>query len=443
MKDEKDKLGMALSDRIGQGEPQRGDCPDAGIIAAAAEGNLDETEKDRVFKHLSLCEDCYETFLMTVELQKEPRLERAEVEEKIVRFKYFRPLAIAASLIIVVLSVYVFYESGPVSEKPSKIVLMEKQKAEKKSIPAAQPPREENFDDEVADEVKVEEEETRKEKKSLPRGEGKVDKSPGAGYLKQKSVPAPVKPAPEKVTQNKEMFQKKMEAEEEIPEQAPPTPEPKAMLTETAQSIPTETKDQTRQQDKRLRATPVLSKSEKRYSKRQYDMEQSAAPSLNLSKGGPMYQQQQAVLLNRQLQQLPQKYFTSEELEKHFSTTLSLSRLMKKELQVLIGQTGKGGRFDQMSVYVRDVKPLITVKTTNQTVQVIPNIDWFLTRSQPGSVEYRFFQLARSGWCDHTGECFGRIDNNDTSLKQRWQELLPHLKEPFKTIAETTLKQFR
>jgi hypothetical protein len=71
-------------------------------------------------------------------------------------------------------------------------------------------------------------------------------------------------------------------------------------------------------------------------------------------------------------------------------------------------------------------------------------VDWFFYRSTPRSIEYKFFYLARSGWCDTGGFCykFKEKGTDKTAVKSqlaRWQTLQPRLTGVFKEIAANTI----
>ena len=83
-------IGAALSRGLVQSEITHAEeCPGPEEIAAVVEGNAAADERDRVLKHISACPDCYELFLLTVELhndvEKTVEWEKVEQMAKVAR----------------------------------------------------------------------------------------------------------------------------------------------------------------------------------------------------------------------------------------------------------------------------------------------------------------------------------------------------------------------
>ncbi|MCI0489075.1 MAG: zf-HC2 domain-containing protein [Blastocatellia bacterium] len=49
---------------------QAGECPDLNLLAAFAEGNLTEWERDQIIPHLVRCKVCRRTIISTIEIIK-------------------------------------------------------------------------------------------------------------------------------------------------------------------------------------------------------------------------------------------------------------------------------------------------------------------------------------------------------------------------------------
>jgi hypothetical protein len=101
MTEDKDKLGRMLARKLQR--PEGETCPSTEDIAALAEGSVHGAERDILLRHISACSDCYVVFSLTIEMAKFPAKKRAPI---------FHPVAMAASLLIIVISVFIIYKSG-------------------------------------------------------------------------------------------------------------------------------------------------------------------------------------------------------------------------------------------------------------------------------------------------------------------------------------------
>jgi len=155
----------------------------------------------------------------------------------------------------------------------------------------------------------------------------------------------------------------------------------------------------------------------------------------------------------------------AKQLERLFRETLELSKKLKPQLDMINIQANRSQNFESLNRYVQQFEPAILVATQRDNAYLYPNIEYFLTRSAPNSLEYRFFKLARSGWCAAGGSCYsikdiqvkalsriqvadskelsrspflGAAVDRDELLKQ-WQELTPQLSGVFKEIALQTI----
>jgi len=91
--------------RAMQGKGISAGCPDDTQLAALAEGNLPDDERERLYAHLAECETCLETYRLLRNLLLEEMPER--------RGKHlWRPMALAASLVLVVMSLLLLNPRG-------------------------------------------------------------------------------------------------------------------------------------------------------------------------------------------------------------------------------------------------------------------------------------------------------------------------------------------
>ncbi len=153
------QLAITLSRRIQQDE--KGNCPEMEKISLLVEGRLTGEDRDTMMTHLSSCRDCYETFLLTTELYQKSQKVTNGIRQPI----RFRPLALAASALIVVVSLIVLYKTGSIEKSWSP--LPEKSESEK-SISYAK-------GDSIHDETRAFKRKSGKKinKKAMAREEGK------------------------------------------------------------------------------------------------------------------------------------------------------------------------------------------------------------------------------------------------------------------------------
>ncbi|MCP5051843.1 MAG: hypothetical protein GY940_32045 [bacterium] len=104
--DPDERLGRLLSNGLSNGEAPAGSCLTSGEIAALVEGNITGSQRDRMMKHLSACNSCYDIFLLAADLHED---ENAGLVRKVGPGKFLKPLALAASVLIVVFSIYILY----------------------------------------------------------------------------------------------------------------------------------------------------------------------------------------------------------------------------------------------------------------------------------------------------------------------------------------------
>ncbi len=75
---EDEKIGKLLSMNINR-EKTKTECPSEENLACFIEGKLDNVTRDAIMGHMNSCDDCYDTFKSTIEIQRE--LEEEECNE--------------------------------------------------------------------------------------------------------------------------------------------------------------------------------------------------------------------------------------------------------------------------------------------------------------------------------------------------------------------------
>ena len=104
-------IGKALSKSIGN--LGKGDCPSFEEIAALIDKRVKGKRRDEIMKHLSICDKCYKIFLMSSHL----------IEKKSTRkYHIFHPMALAASVVIVLLSIFLFYKSNIIPKTSKQLI---------------------------------------------------------------------------------------------------------------------------------------------------------------------------------------------------------------------------------------------------------------------------------------------------------------------------------
>ncbi|MCP5105155.1 MAG: hypothetical protein GY950_17330, partial [bacterium] len=154
--------------------------------------------------------------------------------------------------------------------------------------------------------------------------------------------------------------------------------------------------------------------------------------------------QQQAAFLNYQVREV-KTYLPQKKLGKLFKETVVLSQQMAKEFETVQRAVVKSGVSNEVDDYVNDLRPLMTVETVGSQSYIFPDVDWFQSKSSPRTVEYQFFNLARSGWCVGSRLCNTRkVDQEESQqLLVQWQALQPQLDGVFKQVATQTIDRLK
>lgn len=418
-----ERLGAALSRGLaGTAEFEPGQCPGAEEIAAVVEDSAPAKVRDRLLKHISACADCYDSFMLTVELHKKEEVERKEDKHKII---FLRPLALAASVLIVIFTAYIVFRTGGIPKTPGD--LLEKSEVLKESPERLRQPAEMTFQDkskvvaETDDRAPGSDKElAKKEDKKLKQYTAHAETR--ATHATRAAPAAPAAPAPPPTSRLEAPREEEFKAQEKANDADLGAVKLEATAKPAkggaSQSI--------------VRPAAVKSETvDEEAGKNRLD-------GVAMQKDIPY--QQQALILNQQVQQI-NTYVPHEELDDLFNNSILLSQQMVKEVQLLNKEAVANRDFDKMNSYIDGLKPLIKVTIEADTVYIFPDIEWFLSRSAPGSPEYRFFSLARSGWCVADDLCTtGKLSGPETQkLLPQWQELEPQLTGTFKQIAARTI----
>ncbi len=105
--DKKDERFLAnLSLKIAESE--KNICPELEDISELIDGNMSEKAEDAIKKHIASCKECFELYNLALELKEKPEKKGLTV---------FSISSIAASVLIVATSFFVFYKGSNVTDK--------------------------------------------------------------------------------------------------------------------------------------------------------------------------------------------------------------------------------------------------------------------------------------------------------------------------------------
>jgi hypothetical protein len=465
MKEIKDKLsverlGHILSNGVRQDNSAAGECLSAPDIAALVDGRVSGEERDTKMKHLSSCETCYEIFVLTAGLLEEE--ETPMIKQR--TFARYKPMALAASILIVVVAVYIFYQDADIPKTEDAFFEMT-DRVEKKAPEAGAPG------------------------KAASRDMKNLSPSPKAsGYRRQKVKASQKMMVAPKKSEDKAKYKNEKEkdafaaGEEEvrakkvgekrrdIPDDglgmtglrkkgkaaAPRPMKPKLQ----SQQLPALGKTDPDQALKDIETAPAA-KRERAFKTEEFQQrkEGTTAAVQAVVEESP---QLRLARLNRIAQRTP-GYVQPTGLEQVFRQTLATNAQLRRQppepkegnVQQNVQQSLPTARdpmsFNKKQDALARYKPLANVVRRQGNIYVIPDVRYLLSRSEPGSVEHRFFKLALSGWCDNQGVCYRGesviTDFGSTAAKKsllsRWQNLYPHLTGVFKEIAELTIAHLK
>ncbi len=505
-------------------------CPSAEDIAAAVEGTLPPQEKNRLLEHISACDDCYDTFTLTSQLyldsqpvkdiEPEPVVPMEAPEKKPGKSKlvYLKPLALAASLVVVVFSFYIYYKSD--APKTAQEMVLRHEKAEIPMMEARTEERAKAEDaigfTEAEEDMGVDAAPVVVPKAPAPdtaRKKGGDYKYDAARAKKSREVRKPesqIAGEPKKNEGKDRTYGKRLRDEDNPALQQAPLPQEKNLKAQYKQSygatkqekqealpmdmeqkqVPPVTNDMTagakkgksrgtqpesisKEASPRKRVPPSeyqrLQKLKRRMQEntRNKAVVQGQAEQVELAENKPgagtgaadkgdtfkssevrqSPVQSQALMLNTMTRQIKTTYIPRRDMGEIFKESVSLSQQLGTEINNIRNNTIQTP-LQQRNIdnYLNELKPLLDVRDTGEEVSIYPDVDYFFSRTDPASPEYRFFALARSGWCDGSGTCF-QLERQTrathvNSLRQ-WQQLEPQLSGVFKTIATHTINHLQ
>jgi hypothetical protein len=450
-----ERLGNVLSRGLAQSKTgETGHCLEPELIAAVVEGTVTGEERDRILRHISACDTCYEMFLLTSELQEEGEI-RQETH-KILRLK---PLALAASVLIVIFSIYIFFRSEEIPKTSNE--LLEKSDTSKDS-------REKFLQTQPATESPKSKMVFAKEKEEKKIADHKLAAPPREYRSKKIEAKASAKPMLEpkkETTRDKDKQIEKKEADIRVGEGIRIEREKREEVK--APTLPQKGVDEARF---KMRASKSKAIDRKRAGERYKKMEmatqmvetEEAQQSPYLVVGQAVPVQYQAVQLN-QVGQRFDNYIPQKDLGNLFKESIVLSQQLGKEFETVQTEAYKTGKLNEIDSYVKGLEPMITVKVIDDKTYISPNVEWFFSKSTPQSIEYQFFSLARSGWCDNTGLCYegikgvrhqlirktrqkGKVSESEDTVRRllvKWKALHPQLSGIFKEVSTNTITHLK
>ncbi len=408
MRDDKDKLsssvGVSVDERLGNVlsagllEAETDECVDAEVIAGLVDGALpaDNEERDKVMKHLSSCDTCYEIYMLTAGLLAEE--ERKEEKSNIIWLR-LKPLALAATILIAVVAMYLFFKVDEIPKTAEQLVKMPEPKKEalyRQPAPAAPedkkaavkdeeaartdsdsaPPPDAFFEEKVKDKV---------EAKSLKKGgKGSYEEE---GEKRLRAV-QPKKGGP------------KLEKKKIAPGTVP---------VEEKFDISGERRGEREERETKITATKVYGPKRKTTRATATTSKPPEVARVNIIKQPLGFDSGFYRLYHLKDRLLAYKSdIPGNELTLLFKETFELTEQLKETFKRLRKEAVKTGDFKPMETLTQGASavPLVTLVKGEETVYIYPNMGYFLSKSIPGSTEYRFFSLAATGWCDADGVCY-------------------------------------
>jgi hypothetical protein len=365
-------------------------------------------------RHISACDRCYDTFILGVEIREDMGKKRNVV---------FRPLALAASVLLVVLSIVIIYKSG-ISPKKEEL-----------AYPAP----------ETIEESRPE---------SMPKKGEAAFKAAGD----KEEVPPPAKARPQPRA-------KQVTGKETDSRDASKYGEDQAMRSRT-RAVGGTKKAAGREVEKRagqrLKAPPPeaaqVAVGVTQEQKALHHLEEEAAEAEG---DDPTWQEVDRL----NLRQFPHRQYIPPEQQKSlFNEAINLTHKLGGELSVTQKQARQKQDYRQLQNYQRRAGPYLNVVVQKDANYVSPNVGYFQQRSKPGSSEYRFYELARFGWY-YKGTWYGGGDHKETdrvdtttaktsdmapqpqystrALLRKWQKLRPQLSGIFRQIADQTIEYLK
>lgn len=167
--------------------------------------------------------------------------------------------------------------------------------------------------------------------------------------------------------------------------------------------------------------------------------------------------------LNKELSSYT-SYVQADHLERLFKETAQLAgdEDLADEFQKLREEAFETNDFMRIDSYAARCKPGINVEIMGESNNIGVNIEYFLGKSQPGSSDFRFFQLARHGfylkanshvigiaefpiWIERTESSFQGKTLHDVAKDSiiKWQAIRSQLKGIYRCIADDTIDSLK
>lgn len=380
-------IGSVLSKNILNLE--KGDCPSFEEIAALIDRRVKGKRRDGIMKHLSCCDKCYKIFLMTSHL----------IEKKSTRkYHIFHPMALAASILIVVLSIFMFYRSNVIPKTSKQLILTKKDEIQKKDM----------------------------EDMSVSEKMGINNKN-----LRVKSIEKEIKAhEPENKAIQDEKLKDKESFDYIYVEKIGEEKSQKGLIAPPAKSK-LEGHLKERYSDEKIE------KSKKRIEepRRKKSYARIVEPGLKRSNWEIVDS------LNIKLENY-KKHIPSNDIEKLYIETLSVSLKLNNNFEELRQESIKSNNYDNIESSIKRVEPSLSAFIKEDAIYIYPDINYFLSKCRPGTIEYRFFLLANSGYCISENFCY-KSKNIKQDLLHSWERILPELKGVFLKIAIQTISHLK
>jgi len=380
-------IGSVLSKNILNLE--KGDCPSFEEIAALIDRRVKGKRRDGIMKHLSCCDKCYKIFLMASHL----------IEKKSTRkYHIFHPMALAASILIVVLSIFMFYRSNVIPETSKQLILTKKDEIQKKDM----------------------------EDMSVSEKMGINNKN-----LRVKSIEKEIKAhEPENKAIQDEKLKDKESFDYIYVEKIGGEKSQKGAIAPPAKSK-LEGHLKERYSDEKIE------KSKKRIEepRRKKSYARIVEPGLKRSNWEIVDS------LNIKLENY-KKHIPSNDIEKLYKETLSVSLKLNNNFEELRQESIKSNNYNNIESSMKRVKPSLSAFIKEDVIYIYPDINYFLSKCRPGTIEYRFFLLANSGYCISENFCY-KSKNIEQDLLHSWERILPELKGVFLKIAIQTINHLK
>lgn len=447
--DEDERLGTSLA-RVIKEREVIGDCLTDEDMSALIEGNIPNPEKNALLKHIASCDTCFEIYQTLSELNAEEEISPAQKkyidlklwerdEEPIpiaTKRNMYKSLALAASVLIVAVGIYIFYQSTEIPKTSKQFFEMDKPHYEEMAQPSA-PTAEPSTDAILKDEKPV--------TKQSPAVSSRDFFAKGKSMDKRaKTVQKDETTATGGAVQQEEL--KKEQADKVSTEDnmnAKPirsvVPGTQRMMEENQAPAPSPTEKKKEEGELKSAANvqPVqVSYIEPGIEKRVENLQNKLDEHKTPIQGKTLEELfTEAVVLSQKIGNSSMDY------------TQSASNIFYESERKRVSLSKKSNSIRENSPFVST--PAET-RVTPVSAIMSPNIEYFLGKSIPGTVEYRFFSLALSGWCDSRGifrpgnmsgdAKIGKDAQKSASLLKQWEILSPELKGIYKEIADSTIE---